>query len=191
MKWMLLALTVLLASCTTVTKMGPGSVVVKEQLVAKLDSAWNRIDVLNRGKAELWTTDGMTLDNLAFYVGVAEGEELAPMTNRQEKQQVRFRTSMQAHEIVELYGALASEGGNSFKLDKLTPSTFLNGDGFRFEFTLLRKTDEVELKGLAYGAVRAGKLHLMVFRAPRLHYFSRHLARVEAIARTLKLQGQG
>lgn len=191
MKWMLLALTVLLASCTTVTKMGPGGVVVKEQLVAKLDSAWNRIDILNRGKSELWTTDGVTLDNLAFYVGVAEGEELAPMANRQEKQKIRFRTSMQAHEIVELYGALASDGGNSFKLDKLTPATFLDSDGFRFEFTLLRKTDEVELKGLAYGAIRGNKLHLMVFRAPKVHYFNRHLDRVESIARTLRLQGQG
>jgi hypothetical protein len=189
MKWLLLALTVLLASCASVSKVGPGEVVVKDRLVAKLDSAWNRVEIPGSNKSEFWTTDGLTLDSLTFLVDIAEGDPLTELASRQDKQQPRFRTNMQAHEIVELYGVVASEGGNSFKLDKLSPATFLGDNGFRFEFTLLRKSDEVELKGMAYGAVHNGKLYLMVFRAPKVHYFDKHLARADAVARSLKLRG--
>ncbi|TCS72134.1 hypothetical protein EDC61_10648 [Sulfuritortus calidifontis] len=188
-KLLLLGMTLLLASCANVSKVGPGEVAVKDQLTAKLDSAWNRVEFPSSGKSELWTTDGLTLDSLVFYVGVADGEPLAELAGRQDKQQARFRSAMPPHEIVELYGTVASEGGNSFKLDKLAPAAFLGNDGFRFDFTLLRKGDEVELKGVAYGAVRNGKLYLMTFRAPKLYYFNKHLGRVEAVARSLKLRG--
>jgi hypothetical protein len=188
-QWLALAAIMLLtSSCATVTKVGPGDVLVKEQLNAKLDSAWNRIDLAGTGKSEVWTTEGLTLDTLTFYVGITEGEPLAQLQQRQEKQQARFRPSMPAHEIVDMYGALASEGGNTFHLDKLAPTTFLDTTGFRFDFTLLRKGDEVELKGIGYGAVRNGKLYLMVFRAPRVYYFPKHAARAEAVAQSLKLK---
>lgn len=189
MRWLVLVMALMLASCVSVTKVGPGDVVVKEQLSAQLDHAWNRVDLPGLGKAEIWTTDGITLDTLMFYVGISEGEPLEELANRQEKQQLRFRATMPAHEIVELYKAVASDGGSIFKLEKLAPAVFLGGEGFRFDFTLLRKSDEVDLKGIAYGTVRNGKLHLMVYRAPRVHYFNRHLARVEAVIRTLKLRG--
>ncbi|MEW5892665.1 MAG: hypothetical protein AB1697_05970 [Pseudomonadota bacterium] len=188
-KLLVLGLSLLLTACASVSKVGPGEVSVKDQLSARLDSAWNKVALPNNGKSEFWTTDGVTLDSLVFYVGIAEGEPLAEQAGRQDKQQARFRANMPAHEVVELYGSVISEGGNSFKLDRLAPAVFLGGDGFRFEYTLLRKGDEVELKGVAYGAVRNGKLYLMTFQAPRLHYFKKHLGRVEAVAASLKLRG--
>jgi hypothetical protein len=188
MRWLVLLLITLLASCATVTKMGPGDVTVKEQLSAQLDSAWNRIDAAGGNKTEVWTTDGLPLDTLVFYVGIADGEPLVQLPQRRDKQQPIFHGTMPAHGIVDLYGTVVSEGGNGFSLGKLAPTTFLDTAGFRFEFTLLRKGDEVELKGVGYGAIRNGKLYLMVFRAPKLYYFPKNAARVEAVARSLKLK---
>jgi hypothetical protein len=189
MRWLLLGLTVLLTSCAGMSKVGPGEVTIKDQMVAKLDSAWNRLEARNAEKTEIWTTDGLTLDSLMFYVGVKDGDPLMELQNRQEKQQPRFHATMQPHEIVELFDAVATENGNRFKLDKLSPMPFAGGNGFRFDFTQIRKGDEIELKGVGYGSLRAGKLYLMVFRAPKVYYFGKHIGRVEAVARSVQVRG--
>jgi hypothetical protein len=188
-KHLIILVALLLSACVNIAKVGPGEVVVKDQITAKLDSAWNRVDLPNAGKNEYWTTDGLALDTLVFYPGVTEGTPLDLLPNRQEKQQPIFKGNMTAHEIVDLYSAVVSEGGNRFSLGKLSPAEFVGGAGFRFEFTLLRKNDEVELKGIGYGAIRNGKLYLMAYRAPKVHYYNKHLARVEALAQTMKVKG--
>lgn len=189
MRWLLVGLTLLLASCAGMSKIGPGDVTIKDQMVAKLDSAWNRLDAPNSGKAEIWTTDGLPLDSLMFYVGVKDGDPLVELQNRQEKQQPRFNAKMQPHEVVELFDAASTENGSQFKLDKLSPSPFGGNNGFRFDFTMIRKGDEVELKGVGYGSMRAGKLYLMVFKAPKIYYYGKHIGRVEAVARSVQLRG--
>jgi hypothetical protein len=126
-----------------------------------------------------------------FYTGIVDGTALDQLPSRQEKQQPIFRSTMAPHEIVELYGTVASDGGNRFTLGKLAPAQFLGGNGFRFEFSVLRKGDEVELKGVAYGAVRNGKLYLMAYRAPKVYYFNKNLARIESVAQGLALSTKG
>ncbi len=189
MRWLLLGSILFLTSCAAMTKVGPGEVTIKEQMVAKLDSSWNRLEARGAQKTEIWTTDGLPLDNLMFYVGVKDGDPLVELQNRQEKQQPRFHATMQPHEIVELFDAVTAENGTRFKLDKLSPMQFAGGNGFRFDFTQIRKGDEVELKGVGYGALRAGKLYLMVFRAPKIFYFGKHIERVEAVARSVQVRG--
>lgn len=188
MKWLLLGLTLFLASCANVTKIGPGDVAVNEKLVARLDSAWNRVDFPGKGKAELWTRDGLPLDSLVFYSAIGNGEALVELQSRKEKQQPRFLATMQPHEIVELYEVVAAADGSSFKLEKLSPASFAGGNGFRFDFSILRKNDEVNLKGVGYGVVNDGKLYLMVFRAPKTHYFGKHIVNVETLASSVHIR---
>ncbi|TAN81099.1 MAG: hypothetical protein EPN14_04975 [Gallionella sp.] len=187
MKWLLLGLTVFLASCASVSKIGPGDVAVNEKMVARLGSAWNRIDVPGKGKIEMWTADGLPLDSLMFYPAIGDGEVLVEMQGRKAKQQPRFHATMQPIEIVELFDAVIAGEGSNFKLDKLSPVTFAGGNGFRFDFSILRKGDEVELGGAGYGVVKLGKLYLMVFRAPKIHYFGKHIGNVESIASSIQI----
>lgn len=188
MKWLLLGLTVLLTSCASVSKIGPGDVAVNDKIVARLDSAWNRIDIPGKGKTEIWTADGLPLDSLMFYSAISDGEALAELKDRNGKQQPRFHAKMQPFEIVELFDAVIAGEGSSFKLDKLSPNTFAGGNGFRFDFSILRKSDEVKLKGVGYGTVNSNKLYLMVFCAPKTYYFSKHIGNVEAIASTVQIR---
>lgn len=188
MRWLLLGMVVLLASCANVTKIGPGKVSVNEKMVTQLDKAWNRIDVPGKGKVEIWTADGLPLDRLTFYPAIGDGEALAELQDRKEKQQPRFHVGMPPHEIVELFEAVAAADGSTFRLDKLSPTPFAGGDGFRFDYSILRKQDEVELKGIAYGVVQHGKLFLMTFSAPKTHYFGKHLSSVESIAGSVQIR---
>ena len=61
--------------------------------------------------------------------------------------------------------------------------------GFRFEYSLTRKVDDVRLRGVAYGAVRNGELFVINYSAPRLAFFPKYAAQVEALAKTAKVKG--
>ncbi len=178
----------LLAGCISMAKVGPGEVVVRDRLAVTLDSAWNRLEGAG-GKAELWTTDGFPLDLLRFYVGIKDGESLVEVGNGKDKQVPRFRAAMQPQEIVEMVDALVSQGGDRFRLDKLAPASFAGGNGFRFDYGLVRRSDEVELKGFAYGVVRDRQLFLLMFQAPKLYYYGRNAERAEKVARSVRFKG--
>jgi hypothetical protein len=99
-----------------------------------------------------------------------------------------FRASMLPSEIVEFYEASVTQGGSTFKLERLAPAQFAGAPGFRFDFSATRKSDDVALRGFGYGAVIKERLYLITFRAPRIHYYAKHLPRAEAVAKSALLK---
>jgi hypothetical protein len=189
MRRLFLLATLILAGCVSMAKVGPGDVVVRERMVVRLDSAWNRFDGGSSEKIELWTTDGLPIDVLRFIVGVQDGEELAKIEGRKDKQLPRFRKTMQPHEIVETVEAYLTANGSTLTRDKLAPAQFGGGEGFRFEYTLLAAGSEVQMKGVGWGVVVGERLYLMLFQAPRIYYFGKNLPRVEAVAQSVVVRG--
>jgi len=179
-----LAATVLLAACAAMPRMAAGPITVKGVMTVTSDGAWNKLDFPGSGPGENWTSDGLTLDVLTFYVGLKEGEALAQTPMRDPRKPPAFRASMLPNEIVEFYEASVTRDGSTFKLERLAPAQFAGAPGFRFEFSATRKNDDVALRGFGHGAVIKGRLYLITFRAPRIHYFAKHLPRAEATARS-------
>jgi hypothetical protein len=179
----------LTAGCAQIANVATGEVVLKDRLIVQVDRPWNQFE---RGLADntlTWTRDGVTVDSLRFYIGLKDGELIAPTPTEPKGQRaLAFRASMQPAEVVELFEGLYSRGGSSFKLEKLTPDSFVGTNGFRFEFTALRKADDVRLRGVGWGAVRNGELFAITFTAPRLAFFSQHAPSAEAIARSARLR---
>jgi hypothetical protein len=186
-------LLLLLSACTTVTKVGPGSVTVKDMQIA-LDGPWNRFEssalVLFQapGATEIWTREGFTLDVLAFYVGIADGEAIGTSLPRTQKKMPQFRLKMAPHEIIEAFETVVTQDGSFFKLAKLEPARFGGGDGFRFEYELKRKGDSLLFNGVGYGTVANKKLYLMAYSAPRSYYFAKLLPGLEAAARSASIK---
>jgi hypothetical protein len=58
-----------------------------------------------------------------------------------------------------------TQDGSAFALKRVAPGRFGGQPGFRFEYTITRKSDNVLLKGVGQGAVVKGKLYLAAFRA--------------------------
>lgn len=185
----LVAAVLLLSSCFAMVRVGPGTVTVKEVMTVNSDGGWNRLDLPGGGPGEVWTSDGLTLDVLTFYVGIKEGEPLAPAPMGSKRKPPVFRATMLPNEIVELYEAMATQDGSTFKLERLAPTAFAGAQGFRFEFSTTRKRDDLSLRGLAHGAVVKGRLYLIAFRAPLIHYYAKHLPRVEATVRSALIKG--
>lgn len=187
--WILLVC--LLSGCAGINKVGPGAHVVKDTLAVNLDGPWNRLDFPGMGKQEIWTLEGVPLDTLRFYVAVKDGEVLFENNNLKGKQLPKFQSSMRAQEVVQLVESSLSADGSAFKLQKVAAATFAGEPGFRFEFTLLRKSDEVELRGLGYGGVHQGALSLVVFSAPKVHYYAKVAPRAEAVISSARYVSQG
>jgi hypothetical protein len=95
---------------------------------------------------------------------------------------------MQPDEIVSMFEGMLTRDGSRFTLVKLEPSPFGTGKGFRFEFELIRKLNSVRLLGIGYGAVSKGELFSIVYFAPRMTFFPRHISQVEKIGASARVK---
>lgn len=175
-----------LVGCASVTKVGPGETVVGSNVAVQLDSGWNQLAISTIPTATTWTAEGITIDTLHFFVAIKDGSNIAPTPKN--SRPLTFKAGMQPHEIVALYQSMMGADGSAFSLVKLEPAEFLGGSGFRFEYDLIRKQDEVRMRGLAFGTVRNNELYVLNYCAPRLGFYPRYADQVEAIARRAKLK---
>lgn len=187
MKNIVIAIVLLaLSGCVSVAKIESGDKKVGERMTISIDGAWNHVNAPGMGPAETWTMEGLPIDQLLLYSGLKDSQAIhaAPVggTDAQRKS-FNFRSGMQPDEIATLFEGMLTRDGSRYKLVKLEPVTFGGGKGFRFEYALTRKIDNVELSGIGYGTVSKGELFAIVYMAPRLAFFPRHAGRVELMAR--------
>ena len=183
-----LSAALLLVACAALPRMAAGPITVKSVMTVTSDGAWNKLEFAGRGPGENWTSDGLTLDVLSFFVGLKEGDALAPPPTGSARKPPVFRASMLPNEIVEFYEATVTQDGSTFRLERLVPAPFAGAPGFRFDFSGTRKNDDVALRGFGHGAVIKDRLYLITFRAPRIHYYPKHLPRAEATAKSALLK---
>lgn len=187
-----LVLVALLSACAPfqVTKVPPGETLVGGRLQMQLDGPWNSLDKLVLSTATTWTVEGVTVDMLQFFVGIQDGEVIAPgQPGAKAQRPLTFRAAMAPHEVVALYQTLWTREGSSFTLERLDPVDFLGGRGFRFDYALLRKADDVRIAGFAYALVKDKELFVIHYSAPRLGFFPRYRAQVERMAAGARLKG--
>jgi hypothetical protein len=185
----MLGLSLLLAACAApVSRVDVGEVTVGKRLAVKVDAAWNQFGGGLTAGVPTWTMEGITIDALRFYTDIKDGQTFGPANTPKGRQPLVFKAGMQAADIVALFQSLQTQDGSSFTLDKLEPVEFLGGTGFRFEYSAVRKVDEVPLKGMAYGRVREGELFLVSYSAPRLVFFPRYQPRVENLIKSVSLR---
>jgi hypothetical protein len=181
----LLVVLLLAAGCASVNKIDSGERRIGDRLVVQLDGAWNHVDAPMMGPAQTWTMEGLTIDQLIIYSGHKDGQPVHASGGGQQKS-FSFRSTMQPDEIVAMFEGMLTRDGSTFKLGKLEPVPF-GERGFRFEYSVVRKVDNVQLSGVGYGTVSKGELFAMLYMAPRITFFSRHQGRVEQMARSAKV----
>ena len=183
-----IALLSTLAACTTVSKMETGEQTVGDRLAVHLEGAWNHVSGPGIGPAHTWTMEGLPIDQLLIYTGIKDGETVHQPDNSGTRKNFSFRSTMQAEDVVAMFEGMMTRDGSVFKLAKLEPMAFAGQKGFRFEFSVTRKVDSVQLSGVGYGAVAKGELFAILYAAPQLGFFPRHQRSVEQMARSAKLK---
>ena len=178
----------LLGACAVATKINSGDVAVGDRLQLKVDGAWNQVTAPALDPAQAWTMEGLPIDQLLIWSGVKDGEAIHP--SGASGKTFNFRAGMQPDEIVALFEGALTRDGSTFKLAKLEPSSFGGGKGLRFEYSVVRKVDSVQISGVGFATVDGGELFAMIYNAPRLEFFARQSGRVEEIARSAKVKAR-
>lgn len=195
----LLLLALVLAGCTTISRM-EGEQVVNERLAVHVTSAWNKVrDGWETTPYDTWTQEGLPLDHLRFWGGVRPGQPImvkyATFSREADAKEARvptFRRGLTPEKLVSLFEEFYATAG-TVTITKVEPTVFAGEKGVRFEFTLARRRDDLNLQGVGWVAVRhdaavGEELYAATFVAPRLSFFPRLLPLAEAVVRTARVR---
>ena len=148
--------------------------VARSGLTVTPSENWNHLGPRLGRNAESWTLDGLTLNDVTFYGGIAGGETLFKARNAKDKPLPPFSATMLPPDIVQMFEESYRIANDTtiFTVDKVEPAKFLGASGVRFTYSFTSK-DEVARKGVANAAVVGGKLYMITYEAPVIYYFDR------------------
>ena len=191
----LIVLISLLTACAGVVKL-EGSQTINGKMTVKLDEAWNKINLPgNNQPFDQWTQEGITLDHLRFWAAIPSGQSLLTVPARAAEpgkaapRLPTYRAGMPADELVGLFEIMYSADGSIVTATKVEQSSFAGEKGVKFEFTVLRKSDDVRLQGTAWIVVRNNQLYAASFVAPKLAFFPRLLPKAQNVVNTALING--
>ncbi len=164
-------------------------VAVAESAVSVAPSRdWNRLSGKIGKNTESWTLDGGQLNDVTFYASIAPGSPLVKERSKKKEPLPKFTETTLLVEVPELlettYRAYKNIG--SFAVNLTEPVKFLGHDGVRFTYTYTDQ-DELTRKGEARAAIIKGKLYMISFDAPRLHFFDRSISDFHALVESARL----
>jgi hypothetical protein len=195
-----LLLAVLLAACANVSRMD-GEQVVNDRLAVHLTDAWNKVsDPWEVDPYDTWTQEGIPLDHLRLWGGVRPGQPLmtkpavfSRAADAKDRRVPTFRVGLTPERLVSLFEELYATAG-AVTVTRMEPAMFAGQKGVRFEFTLARRSDDLDMQGVGWVAVRQDatwgeELYAATFVAPRLSFFQRLLPMAEAVVKSARIRG--
>jgi hypothetical protein len=158
--------------------------VAKSGLTVTPNTAWNKLGARPGRNAESWTIDGLSLNDMTFYGGIPNNQTLFREVDKKNKPLPRFSSTMLLPDIASLFESSYRIAASTslFSVDSMAPAKFGGSDGFSFSYSFTVQDEEVERKGLARGAIIGGKLFMVTYEAPKIHYFDKYDDAFVAIA---------
>jgi hypothetical protein len=142
---------------------------------------------------ELWTVDGMKLQNLFFVSGIEDGDTLLV-----DKPELDFVNESKIPEYKEGFSLLdirewieasyAQAEVARMETHDFRPVGFGSKKGFRFEFSFTNE-DGLSQKGFVVGATIDEELHLIIFTAAALQFYDKFAPEAERIIRSIRIEG--
>lgn len=188
MKLLLASVTFLMASCTLVSQLDPGQQAIGNRLTLSIDGGWNRFGYYYFDPAQVWTREGLPIDQLLVYPGITNGRAMHPVTDPEARNVVTFDANMSNEDLVALFERLLNRHGAVISVREVEPATIDSRRGVRFEFERMANQDSPVYRGVGFAVIDKGELFALIYIAPRLGFFPRHKDRVEAIARSAKIR---
>lgn len=186
-----LALALLLGACASIVKV-EGPQTVSERLTVQVPEAWNRLGAAGGAQPfDLWTQEGVMLDQLRIWGGVASGEPLTKVAAGRNVKPPVFSKGMSGEQLVGLIESLYALDGSLVQVSKVQPQPFAGqADGLNVLFSVVRKQDEVHLEGQAWLVVDQDRLYAITFTAPRLSFYPRLLPRAQQVVASARVRGR-
>lgn len=188
---LLLAAGAALGGCATPGKVEPGQATrAADHYRVATDIEWSRI---HQRQLELWTVDGLQLQQLRFYRALEDGDTLLPEPRRvhvapQDDRRPRYRDWMRAHDVMGLVAdTLAQSGAVKIRTHGLEPADFGDLPGFRFALAFA-SPGGLDYRGVALGTIDTrSRLHLILYTGADPHYFDAYREEVDRILQSVEL----
>lgn len=194
-KFILYGVVVLLSACAAKMVKVDGDQSINSRMSVKVSQAWNKLEDPNRKQPyDLWTQEGVTLDQLRFWAAIPSGGSLVappprPPSGQTAPRSPTFVASMQAEQLVSLFETMYAMDGSLVSVNTVTPGDLGGKPGVRIEFTITRKSDSVMLTGVTWAVVHKNELFAASFVAPRLAFFPRLAPNAETVVKTARISG--
>lgn len=162
------------ASANALKEAGKVALVAKTGMSVTPPRAWNSLALRPSKNAEIWTLDGEQLNKVTFFAGIASGVPLYKERNKKRESLPKMRADTLLVDIPELLEGTI-RGYNNVAIFEVTNSMsakFLGKDAIQFNYTYT-DNDQLPRLGEAVATIVGGKLYMVTFEAPRLHYFKR------------------
>ena len=150
---------------------------------------WNRSTRSELKRNESWTQHGTGLDDLAFYGAVAKGKPLFRQRDKKKDPLPKFDPAMLPTDIAEWFENSARIALNSavFEVGAVRPAMLAGASGIEMDYTYATEGDNLERQGTARAAVIGGKLYMISFDAPKIHYYHAGLPTALAIMNSARV----
>lgn len=149
-------------------------------------TAWARIHA--PGMDPILTIDGVGLDELHFYTGIAAGKPIFSVAGVSSKEQGVYAADMLPNDVMDLLVAnLTKSGNDNVHASNLTPTKFGSVDGFRFDLSYVT-ANGLDMRGEVLAAQRDHKLDLLLYSAPDEYYFAYRQPNVEQLFATVAVR---
>lgn len=150
---------------------------------------WNRWSASPSKRSEMWTIDGLSLNEMSVFGGILNGEPIYRETDKKDNPLPKFKSDMLLPDIVELFEASTRIvlQTSLFEVIGVVPAKLDDNDAVRFTYKYAVENDQLVRKGEAVAAVVDGRLYLVNFVAPEIHYFDRDAQNFRDMLSTIKL----
>lgn len=172
----------------TLIAAGAPVAVAKSKLTVKPSTEWNKLGARPGKTAEIWTLDGGGLNKVTFYGGIPTGMPLLREVDKKNRPLPKVPAAMLVTDIPTLVENTYRIAFNAsvFELEGVEPAKFAGADGVSFRYSYVQQDDELPRKGEARAAIIGGKLFMMTYDAPTLHYFEKSVQQFRQAADTAK-----
>lgn len=177
------AAALILAACATVSSAPVGAYEVGSDYRVTLGHEWSNISAIMPGrskKVHLLSVDGPLLNRLYLTDGLTPGEYMLKPA-RKERPTPTYKANMAPTELVEFVAdSVAALDYQRVETANLRPTKFGDASGIRFDLTA-QTAEGLDMAGTATVAESGGRLYVILYVAPKEHYFAAGLPEVEQI----------
>lgn len=173
----------------TLVAAGHRVAVAKSALTVAPASEWNRLGARPGRQTETWTLDGDPLNDLTFYGGIETGRPLFREVAKRTKPLPHFSSTMLLTDLPALFEQSYRIALDTplVTIDASEPASFLGEKAVRFRYGFTRQGEEVKRQGEAVAAIVGGRLYMITFEAPSIHFFGRDIGRVRDLVASARL----
>lgn len=155
----------------------------KGAMTVKPDTEWNRWSRRPSNKGEVWTKDGLYLNQLSFFGKIANGETIYKDRKKKDRPLPAFKSDMLLPDVAELFQSNFSieHDITQFEVTEIVPAKLGGVDGLKLTYDYALPGERLQRRGEARMVIHKGQLYIVNFAAPKLHYFDHDIAEVRGM----------